>query len=198
MMKIRTTNPAVTCRRRNGCVRSACDLRGGRRQPRPRRHSRGSRDDGRTVEEYASCEAFLAAYQPGREACLLLDAYLPGMSGLELLGRMNEAGYRLPAIMITGDSDVPMVVRAMKAGASDFIEKPFGRDQLLASIERALEQSRDSSKQHEWRESAATHVATLTPRQREIMAKGSAALQLDCPTGHGFAPKACPERRAYK
>jgi two-component system, chemotaxis family, CheB/CheR fusion protein len=103
-------------------------------------------EDGRTVEDYATCEAFLEAYRPGREACLLIDAYLPGMNGLELLQRLSDAGHRLPAVMITGNSDVPMAVQAMKAGASDFIEKPIGRGTLLASVERALEQSRDSSK----------------------------------------------------
>ena len=126
-------------------------------------------EDGRIVEDYATCEAFLEAYRPGREACLLIDAYLPGMSGLELLQRLRDAGHRLPAIMITGNSDVPMAVQAMKAGASDFIEKPIGRGELLASVERALEQSRDSSKLSAWREAAAKHVAGLTPRQRQIM-----------------------------
>ena len=127
-------------------------------------------EDGRTVEDYATCEAFLEAYRPGREGCLLIDAYLPGMSGLELLQRLNEAGHRLPAIMITGNSDVPMAVQAMKAGASDFIEKPVGRSELLASVERALEQSRDTSKLSAWREEAANRLASLTSRQRQIMA----------------------------
>ena len=71
--------------------------------------------------------------------------------------------------MITGNSDVPMAVRAMKAGVSDFIEKPISRDELLASVERALEQSRDSSKLSARREDAARHVAGLTPRQHQIM-----------------------------
>ena len=71
--------------------------------------------------------------------------------------------------MITGNSDVPMAVQAMKAGASDFIEKPISRDELLASVERALEQSRDSSKLSARREDAAKHVAGLTPRQHQIM-----------------------------
>ena len=117
----------------------------------------------------ATCEAFLEAYRPGREACLLIDAYLPGMNGLELLQQLHDAGHRLPAIMITGNSDVPMAVQAMKAGASDFIEKPISRSELIASVERALEQSRDSSKLLAWRESAANHIASLTPRQRQIM-----------------------------
>jgi two-component system CheB/CheR fusion protein len=126
-------------------------------------------EEGRAVEDYASCEAFLEAYRPGREACLLIDAYLPGMSGLVLLQRLHNAGHRLPAIMITGNSDVPMAVQAMKAGAFDFIEKPISRDNLLADIERALELSRDSSKLSAWREDAIDRVATLTPRQRQIM-----------------------------
>jgi two-component system CheB/CheR fusion protein len=125
--------------------------------------------DGRTVEDYESCEAFLEAYRPGREACLLVDAYLPGMTGLELLQQLSNTGNRLPAIMITGNSDVPMAVQAMKAGALDFIEKPIGRDELLASVERALEQSRDTGKRSAWRDDAAHRVATLTPRQHEIM-----------------------------
>jgi two-component system CheB/CheR fusion protein len=126
-------------------------------------------DDGRHVEVYSTCEAFLQAYRRGREACLLLDASLPGMSGLELLGRLNEAGHQLPSIMITGNSDVPMAVQAMKAGASDFIEKPIGRAELLAGVERALEQSRDSSKLRAWRDSAAGNIAELSKRQRQIM-----------------------------
>ena len=126
-------------------------------------------DDGRTVEDYATCETFLEAYRPGREGCLVIDAYLPGMNGIDLLQRLKTAGHRLPAIMITGNSDVPIAVQAMKAGASDFIEKPVGRGELLASVERALAQSRDSTKLLAWRENAADHLARLTPRQREIM-----------------------------
>jgi len=126
-------------------------------------------DDGRTVEAYATSEAFLAAYRPGHGACLLIDAYLPGISGLELLGRLRDGGHRLPAIMITGNSDVPMAVKAMKAGASDFIEKPIGRSELLESIARALEQARDSNKLSAWREDATNHIANLTARQRQIM-----------------------------
>ena len=126
-------------------------------------------DDGRVVESYASSEAFLDAFDPGKSACLLIDAYLPGMSGLELLEKLHDEGHRLPAIMITGDADVPMAVKAMKAGALDFIEKPIGRPELIASIERALELSQDSSKLLKLRESASAHLAGLTPRQRDVM-----------------------------
>ncbi len=126
-------------------------------------------DDGHAVRSYASGEAFLAAYRPGREACLLVDAYLPGISGLELLERLRAEGHRLPTIMITGHSDVSMAVRAMKEGAIDFIEKPVSRKDLIAGVERALEQSRDSEKLSAWQEEAASHLAGLTPRQRQIM-----------------------------
>jgi two-component system CheB/CheR fusion protein len=126
-------------------------------------------DEGRLVEDYATCEAFLAAYRPGREACLVIDAYLPGMNGLQLLQRLREAGHDLPAIMITGNSDVPMAVEAMKAGASDFIEKPITRNELLDCVALALEQARDSSKLSARQEDAAQHVAGLTSRQRQIM-----------------------------
>jgi two-component system CheB/CheR fusion protein len=124
---------------------------------------------GWTIEDYATCEAFLAAYRPGREACLLVDAYLPGMSGLELLQRLRSAGDLLPSIMITGSSDVPMAVQAMKARASDFIEKPVGRSDLIASITRALDQARDSNKRSVWKASAVALLSDLTPRQQQIM-----------------------------
>ncbi len=90
-------------------------------------------EEGWTVEDYADCEAFLESYRPGRQGCLLVDAYLPGMSGLELLQRLKDVGSQLPSVMITGNSDVHMAVQAMKAGASDFIEKPIGHGELLAT-----------------------------------------------------------------
>jgi two-component system CheB/CheR fusion protein len=86
-----------------------------------------------------------------------------------LLQRLAGEANRLPAIMVTGESDVPMAVQAMKAGAMDFVEKPVDGRELLATIERALEQSRDATKLSAWRENAAKHIAGLTPRQREIM-----------------------------
>jgi two-component system CheB/CheR fusion protein len=80
-------------------------------------------DDGRIVEDFPTCEAFLESYHPGREGCILVDAYLPGMNGIELLRKLNSAGHRLPAIMITGNSDVRMAVEAMKEGAMDLVAK---------------------------------------------------------------------------
>ena len=125
--------------------------------------------DGRTVEIYESCETFLETYRPGHAGCLVVDARMPGMGGIALLQRLNSERQRLPAIMITGHGDVPMAVEAMKAGAADFIEKPVGYQELLASIDRALEQAGDSAKLSAWQETAAHSIAGLTPRQRQVM-----------------------------
>ncbi len=125
--------------------------------------------DGRIVAGFPSGEAFLRGFRPGIPACLLVDAALPGMSGIDLLERLRADGHNMPAIVITGQSDVPMAIRAMKAGASDFIEKPVERPGLLASIAHALEGSLNAAKLAAWHEAAAEQVAGLTPRQREIM-----------------------------
>jgi len=125
--------------------------------------------EGRTVEGFSSCEAFLKAYRPGRKGCLLVDARLPGLGGLALLQRLKAEDHALPSIMITGHGEVSMAVEAMKAGAIDFIEKPFSRDELLASIDRALELTRNLMALSAWREAAATRLGGLTPRERQIM-----------------------------
>jgi len=125
--------------------------------------------NGWTVEDFATAEAFLDAYRPGRIACLLIDAYLPGMSGVELLERLRRAGHRLPSIMITGSEDVSVAVRAMKAGASDFIVKPIGSRDLVTSVERALEQAGDEKKATAWRSEAKALIDGLTARQRAVM-----------------------------
>ena len=91
------------------------------------------------------------------------------MDGVGLLKHLRASGYKLPAIMITGQSDVQTAVSAMKAGALDFIEKPVSRSDLLASIGRALEQSSDSTKRTAWRADAVAQLADLTARQRQIM-----------------------------
>jgi two-component system CheB/CheR fusion protein len=128
------------------------------------------RQDGFEVETHPDGESFLQAYKPGRHGCLLLlDANLPGMGGLELLVRLREAGGQMPVVIITGVGDLAMAVQAMKLGAADFIEKPIGGDDLLASVERALALSRDSDLVEAWQDAAKAQMATLTSRQREIM-----------------------------
>ncbi len=125
--------------------------------------------DGRVVQDFADSESFLAAYHPGGDACLLLDAHLPHMDGIGLLHAMKSAGHHLPAIMITGNGAVPMAVEAMTFGAIDFLEKPVGALDVLDSIDRALSLSRDTSKRLDWKRDAVLHLKSLTPRQKEIM-----------------------------
>jgi two-component system CheB/CheR fusion protein len=126
-------------------------------------------EDGGNPISFASGEAFLKDYRPGRHDCLLIDAYLPGMDGIALLRALREAGHLLPAIIITGNSDVAMAVQAMKAGASDFLEKPVKAEDILASIRRALELSHNDDEIVSRKTAATSHLAQLTARQRQIM-----------------------------
>lgn len=121
------------------------------------------------VETYVRCEDFLRDRGSINQGCVLVDGYLPGMDGLGLLHRLKEQGRSLPSIMMTGNSDVTMAVNAMKAGASDFIEKPVAHAELLASIDRALEIAEGSTRRTAWNRDAARLIASLTARQKEIM-----------------------------
>ncbi|MBC7492605.1 MAG: response regulator transcription factor, partial [Novosphingobium sp.] len=125
--------------------------------------------DGRRVKDFASAEAFLDAYRPGGEGCLLVDAYLPGMDGVALIDDLRARGDHLPAILITGSGDIGLAVEAMQKGACDFIEKPARRVELLASIARAIDRSHDIRLIDGVHDEAAAHVADLTIRQREVM-----------------------------
>lgn len=126
-------------------------------------------EDGQNVQSFASCEAFLAACRPGHAGCLLVDGYLPGMDGLELLQKLGREGNKLRSIMITGHGDLKMVVEAMKAGAADFLEKPVDRRRLLAAVALALEQSADAEMLSSNRDAAIAQMASLTNRERQIM-----------------------------
>jgi len=122
-------------------------------------------EHGYRVEIYANGEEFLRAERS--DGCLLIDARLPGMTGLELIERLRAENCTLPTVMITGDGDIALAVEAMKAGASDFIQKPVGHVELLASIARAFEL--DGGRPSATREQAISLVAGLTTRQRQIM-----------------------------
>jgi len=123
----------------------------------------------RPVEVFESGEAFFAAYRGDRKGCLIVDATLPGMSGLQVLERLRNAGHNLPAIMITGWGDISMAVEAMKAGAMDFIEKPVRHADLLASIDRAQKAAYDSTERSARRQEAMTRLARLTAREHAVM-----------------------------
>lgn len=124
---------------------------------------------GYAVRDYPSAEAFLAAYQRGGDACLLVDARLPGLSGLELLARLREAGDAIPSIMVTGFSDLPTAVLAMRRGAADFVTKPVRLRVLLEVLDRAMSRPLGSGNPSAARADAARRLASLTPRQREIL-----------------------------
>lgn len=124
---------------------------------------------GLKVKTYASADEFINDYYPGRAGCLLLDVRMPGMSGLELQEQFVEQQIKIPIIIITGHGDVPMAVRAMKAGAVDFIEKPFNDELLLESIRNALIKDVDQRTVQSARADIATRLAHLTPREHEVM-----------------------------
>jgi two-component system CheB/CheR fusion protein len=126
-------------------------------------------DDGYAVETYATGERFLESYQPHDRRCLLVDALLPGMSGIDLIQRLRGMGDPVPAIVLNGNADVPMAVRAMKVGAVDCIEKPVGREELLASVKRALGSFEEIARITEFLKLSAIRVASLTDRQHQIL-----------------------------
>lgn len=125
---------------------------------------------GMEVETFDSAHAFLDTYYPGRAGCLLLDVRMPGMSGLELQDYLTRREIRIPVIIITGHGDVAMAVKAMKAGAVDFIEKPFDDEQLLNSIRKALAYDEQHRALHARKADIAARLAELTPREHEVMA----------------------------
>lgn len=120
-------------------------------------------------ESYASAEAFLAVANRQMRGCLLLDVRMPGMSGLELQRKLQDQNVGLQVIIITGHGDVPMAVRALKAGASDFIEKPFNEQELLDRIQICLQDDHHLSYTRQALDEAAARFATLTPREQAVM-----------------------------
>jgi FixJ family two-component response regulator len=119
-------------------------------------------------ETYASAQAFLSRPQPTVPCCLVLDVTLPGLSGLELQKQLAGRTY-MPIIFITGHGNVPMSVRAMKGGALDFLQKPFHDQELLDAIQRALAHSRSARLDEAERASIERRLATLTPRELEVL-----------------------------
>lgn len=118
---------------------------------------------------FGDAGAFLEACGPGQPGCLLLDIRMPGMSGMELLERLGADGYTLPVIIITGHGDVPLAVRALKSGAFDFVQKPFGAQDLLDKVHAALEQVRKDRQKNLKRDILRSRFDALTAREREIM-----------------------------
>jgi FixJ family two-component response regulator len=127
------------------------------------------RSAGLRVETFASARQFLAAPRANAPSCLVLDVHLPGLSGLDLQKRMAEADIEIPIIFITGRGDIPMSVRAMKAGAVEFLTKPFRDHDLLDAIGQAIERDRAARSQQAEMAELRVRYESLTPREREVM-----------------------------
>ena len=121
------------------------------------------------VHTYESAAAFLDAVIADQRGCVLTDVRMPEFDGLALLRRLRELGVELPVIVMTGHADVPLAVQALKEGASDFIEKPFDDERLLNSVRSALEAGRRRREEAAGLEAIAARLASLTPREREVL-----------------------------
>jgi FixJ family two-component response regulator len=121
------------------------------------------------VQTFGSAEEFLSGTRPDAPACLVLDVRLPGMSGLDLQHELAKAGVQLPIIFITGYGDIPMSVQAMKAGAVEFLTKPFRHQNLLDAIRRAIGRNRRARQDRLEMLDLRRRLDSLTPREREVM-----------------------------
>ena len=121
-----------------------------------------------TTRCYTDAAEFLERYQPEDPGCLVLDVRMPRMSGMELQQELNRRGWTLPVIFISGHADVPMAVEAMRAGALDFLQKPFNDDDLIRHVQKALEQDAQQRTAMRERERLRGLFDELTPREREV------------------------------
>lgn len=124
---------------------------------------------GLSARTYATAQEFLSACNPGMRGCLVLDIRMPGISGLDLQDRLQEQGVHLPVIIITGHGDVPIAVRAMKAGALEFLQKPFNDQTLLDAIHAALKKYHAIWEQQDQCDHTTRNLSTLTPREQEVL-----------------------------
>jgi FixJ family two-component response regulator len=124
---------------------------------------------GLKAKTYESAQRFLEEVDQDDFGCAVLDIRLPGMSGLDLQDKLNEKGLDIPTIIITGHADVPVAVRAMKAGAMDFVEKPFSNQMLLDRIRDALEADDYHRSNQQQVDQVEKRLARLTPREHEVM-----------------------------
>jgi FixJ family two-component response regulator len=134
------------------------------------------RSVGLRVEAFASAQEFLRSARPDVPGCLVLDVRLPGLSGLELQQQMAKGDRDMPIIFITGHGDIPMTVQAMKAGAVEFLPKPFRDQDLLDAVHQALARDRRAREQQAQGEALRRRYSALTPREREVMARVVAGL----------------------
>ena len=127
------------------------------------------RSAGLSVRTYDSAASFLDAAPKIAAGCIITDVRMPGLSGIDLLRRLQEMRIGLPVIVITGHGDVPLAVEAMKCGAIDFLEKPFDDDVLLTSVRSALNRSEESAAIESERADIRARIAALTQRERDVL-----------------------------
>ena len=155
---------------------------------------------GYAVESHASAASFLAVYDPGRHGCLLLDYGMPEMNGLELQRHLNGLGATIPVIFITGHGGVPESVQAIKAGAVDFLEKPFRQADLAERIETAFVIARDRLDHEEQRRHHRAKFQRLTARELEIVermiARPSEISSKELAAALGISPRTVDHHRA--
>jgi FixJ family two-component response regulator len=134
------------------------------------------RSVGMQVQAFASAAAFLQRAAIDAPSCLLLDVRLQGISGLDFQAELLKSGSTMPVILMTGHGDIPMSVRAMKAGAVDFLTKPFREQDLLDAVGVALEKDRKSRESRQANSGLAARYASLTPRESEVMKLAASGL----------------------
>ena len=128
------------------------------------------RSAGLKVQTFTSAREFLKNPRPEGPACLVLDVRMPGLSGMDLQRELAQSGIRIPIIFVTGHGDIPMSVRAMKAGAVEFLTKPFRTRGLLDAVRAAIERDRSAHQVRSETEELRKRYEQLTPREREVMA----------------------------
>ena len=121
------------------------------------------------VRDYSSASAFLEALPDLNLSCIITDVRMPGLSGIDLLKRLKDLKINVPVIVITGHADVPLAVEAMKFGATDFLEKPFDDEVLIASVQSALRNRQGKSKRHTERAAIESRLADLSNRERDVL-----------------------------
>jgi two-component system response regulator FixJ len=126
---------------------------------------------GLTAQTYESAEVLLDRIDGIAPGCLVVDVRMPGMDGLELQAELQERGCALPVVVVTGHADVGLAVKAMKAGAFDFIEKPYSEENLLQAVRSALARVADERQSDTIAEAARARIAVLTPREREVLGR---------------------------
>ncbi len=126
---------------------------------------------GLQVETYGRAEDFFSSCPRETAGCLVLDVRMPGMDGLVVQARLQEDGYELPVVFISGVADVWTVVQAMRRGAFDFIEKPFSSQELLNSIQSAIRENEKSRREAAWARNAESILQSLTNREREVLVR---------------------------